>query len=134
MNMKVYKPILSSIVLASLASCSSVANLHKLAVPPAIDNAVNITEKRKALTEFEENNWHHLDLATDSIPGMSVRKAYTFLKGKKGTGIVRTSTAAVPRQQPQFYYYCASNDKSTPELPSRIRIEMVTPIQALAQT
>jgi len=88
MNMKIYKPIVSSIVLASLASCSSVANLHKLPVPPAMNNEVSIVEKKQPLTTFEENNWQHLDLATDSIPGMSVVKAHKFLAGKKGVEVV----------------------------------------------
>ncbi|WP_075340639.1 S8 family peptidase [Tenacibaculum agarivorans] len=86
--MKIYKPIVSSIVLASLASCSSVANLHKLPVPPAMNNEVSIAEKKQPLTTFEENNWQHLDLATDSIPGMSVVKAHKFLAGKKGVEVV----------------------------------------------
>ena len=38
------------------------------------------------LTTAEKNNWGHLDLVTDTIPGMSVDKAYAeIIKNKKGT-------------------------------------------------
>ncbi|SNR13921.1 S8 family peptidase [Tenacibaculum jejuense] len=86
--MRVYKPILSSIVLVSLASCSSTANIKKIVVPAGINNEVSITAKKAALTNTEKQNWQHLDLATDSIPGMSVNKAYEFLKGKKGVEVI----------------------------------------------
>lgn len=41
------------------------------------------------LTKTEKQNWGHLDLVTDTIPGMSVDKAYKELIGnKKGTKII----------------------------------------------
>ncbi len=40
--------------------------------------------KKGKLSETELQRWSHLDLAKDSIPGMSVDKAYAeLLKGKK---------------------------------------------------
>lgn len=86
--MRVYKPILSSIVLVSLASCSSTANIKKLVIPAGVNNEVVISGKKAELTETEKKNWQHLDLATDTIPGMSLHKAYDFLKGKKGVEVV----------------------------------------------
>ena len=88
MRMRVYKPILSSIVLVSLASCSSTANIKKIIIPAGVNNEVLIPAKKAELTKVEKQNWQHLDLATDSIPGMSVNKAYEFLKGKKGVEVV----------------------------------------------
>ncbi|WP_299619443.1 S8 family peptidase [uncultured Tenacibaculum sp.] len=88
MKTRVYKPILSSIVLVSLASCSSTANIKKIAIPLGVNNEVVISEKKAALTDSQKKNWQHLDLATDTIPGMSVNKAYDFLKGKKGVEVV----------------------------------------------
>ena len=32
--------------------------------------------------------WSHMDLQTDSIPGMSILKAYQFLEGKKGVSVI----------------------------------------------
>lgn len=50
--------------------------------------AQTLTKKAK-LTETELNRWSHLDLAKDTIPGMSVDKAYAeLLKGKKGTPVI----------------------------------------------
>ncbi len=45
--------------------------------------------KKTALTEQQQQRWSHLDLEKDSIPGMSVDKAYTeLLKNKKGNKII----------------------------------------------
>ena len=42
--------------------------------------------KKAPLTDQELNRWSHLDLEKDTIPGMSVDKAYNeLLKNKKGT-------------------------------------------------
>lgn len=50
--------------------------------------AQTLTKKAK-LTATELNRWSHLDLAKDTIPGMSVDKAYAeLLKGKKGVTII----------------------------------------------
>ena len=50
--------------------------------------AQTLTKKAK-LTETELNRWSHLDLAKDTIPGMSVDKAYAeLLKGKKGVPVI----------------------------------------------
>ncbi len=41
------------------------------------------------LTEAEKKNWGHLDLEKDTIPGMSVDKAYTeIIKNKKGEKVI----------------------------------------------
>jgi len=45
--------------------------------------------KKGELTENQLKRWSHLDLATDSIPGMSVDKAYAeLLKDKKGAVVI----------------------------------------------
>jgi len=45
--------------------------------------------KKGELKEPELQRWSHLDLAKDSIPGMSVDKAYAeLLKGKKGVKVI----------------------------------------------
>ena len=81
--MKLFKPFLySALAGLVLTSCKSVKNYAAIPVPVAIDNSVNISAKKAELTDFEKDNWQHLDLATDSIPGMSVDKAYKFLQGK----------------------------------------------------
>ncbi len=44
--------------------------------------------KKGKLSEEKLKRWSHLDLAKDSVPGMSVDKAYEFLKGKKGVKVI----------------------------------------------
>ncbi|NVJ88550.1 MAG: S8 family serine peptidase [Flavobacteriaceae bacterium] len=84
--MRILKPILVTAVAGLLITgCKSIANIP---VPPALDNAVNTVAKKASLTEDEKNNWQHLDLEKDTIPGMSVNKAYEFLKGKKGKVVI----------------------------------------------
>lgn len=51
--------------------------------------ATTYTAKKGKLTESELQRWSHLDLAKDSIPGMSVDKAYAeLLKDKKGVKVI----------------------------------------------
>ena len=68
----------------TLASCSSVKNL----AVPTMDTAVSITAKKGDIAEEQFNHWAHADLATDTIPGMSLDKAYKFLEGKTGVTVV----------------------------------------------
>jgi len=45
--------------------------------------------KKGKLSEIQLKRWSHLDLVKDSIPGMSVDKAYsTLLKNKKGVNVI----------------------------------------------
>jgi cell wall-associated protease len=51
--------------------------------------ATNFIGKKGELSEPELQRWSHLDLAKDSIPGMSVDKAYAeLLKGKKNVKVI----------------------------------------------
>lgn len=84
--MSFLKPFyVTTLLTVSLVSCKSV---HKLAVPVAAKNAIEISTKVGALTEMERQTWGHADIATDTIPGMSIAKAYQFLKGKPATQII----------------------------------------------
>ncbi|CAM1369726.1 Subtilase family protein [Tenacibaculum sediminilitoris] len=84
--MRVLKPVFySAVAVATLASCKTVS---KIPVPAGSNIVVNIPAKKAELTDYEQKNWQHLDLATDTIPGMSVNKAYDFLKGKKSVQVV----------------------------------------------
>ncbi|MCH3881451.1 MULTISPECIES: S8 family peptidase [Tenacibaculum] len=87
--MRVLKPIFyTAIAAVAFTSCKSVSNLTNVAVPAGMENAVLISAKKAKLTDAEKDNWQHLDLATDTIPGMSVDKAYKFLAGKQGVEVV----------------------------------------------
>lgn len=68
-----------------LASCGSGGAI----VSPAIGNIDSTPLKTQALTEEQAKNWKDMDLVSDTIPGMSVNKAYTeILKGKKGETVI----------------------------------------------
>ncbi|MEO9570541.1 MAG: S8 family serine peptidase [Polaribacter sp.] len=84
--MKILKPIFYTAVAGLfLTSCKSISNIP---VPVGSDIVINATAKKAKLTDIEKDNWQHLDLIKDSIPGMSVDKAYEFLKGKIGVEVV----------------------------------------------
>lgn len=54
-----------------------------------VENIDAVPLKVSDLTEAEKKNWGHLDLASDTIPGMSVDKAYDeIIKNKKGKKII----------------------------------------------
>lgn len=82
--MKITKSITIFALGAFAASCSSI---HKIAVPIGGIETIEIPAK-KTFTEDQINTWSHADLATDSIPGMSLDKAYQFLKGKKSVPVI----------------------------------------------
>jgi subtilisin family serine protease len=52
-------------------------------VSTPIENIDSAPLKISPLTEAEKQNWGHADLLTDTIPGMSVDRAYEELLGKK---------------------------------------------------
>ena len=68
-----------------LFGCGGTAPL----ISTPIENIDSIPLKVSELTETEKHNWGHLDLIKDTIPGMSVDKAYEeLLKRKKGKKVI----------------------------------------------
>ena len=85
--MRLLKPIIYTAVAGIfLASCKS--SINTIPVPKGSDSVFNIPAKKGVLTESEVQIWSHMDLQIDSIPGMSIAKAYQFLEGKKGTTVI----------------------------------------------
>lgn len=84
--MRTIKTITASAFAAILISgCGGTAEI--LATP--VENIDNIPLKVSELTEAEKHNWGHLDLVKDTIPGMSVDKAYAeIIKNKKGKKVI----------------------------------------------
>ncbi|UBZ15805.1 S8 family peptidase [Flagellimonas marinaquae] len=67
-----------------LMGCGSTA-----LVSTPVDNIDSVPLKVAELTDAEKKNWGHLDLIKDTIPGMSVDKAYDeIIKNKKGKTVV----------------------------------------------
>lgn len=84
--MRILKPVLyTALTSLTLVGCKSIS---KIPVPAGSNVAVTISAKKAELTDYEKDNWQHLDLVTDTIPGMSVDKAYKFLEGKEGVEVI----------------------------------------------
>lgn len=52
-------------------------------VSTPIENIDEIPLKHEPLSEDQKSNWSHLDLKTDTIPGMSINKAYSEIIGNR---------------------------------------------------
>ena len=85
-TMRTIKTIATSAFLAVLFfGCGGTAAV--LSTP--IENIDTSPLKVSELTEAEKHNWGHLDLVKDTIPGMSVDKAYAeIIKTKKGKKVI----------------------------------------------
>ena len=83
---KLIKPFLYSILLSAiLFGCGSTTGV--LSTP--IENIDTSPIKEADLSESEKNTWSHLDLVKDTIPGMSVDKAYKdIIKNRKGKTVI----------------------------------------------
>ncbi|SDG77043.1 S8 family serine peptidase [Winogradskyella thalassocola] len=65
--------------------CGSTGKILSTPIENIDSSPLKVTE----LTDAEAKNWGHLDLVNDTIPGMSVDKAYTeIIKNKKGTKVI----------------------------------------------
>lgn len=84
--MRTLKPIYLSTALAlALASCGGAKQM----ISTPIENIDNQPLKITALAEKDLQRWSHLDLVKDTVPGMSVDKAYAeLLKDKKSTTVI----------------------------------------------
>jgi len=71
-----------------LSGCSSTKNLHSVVVPDGSTTAVTTPAKKGTMSEEEIQQWPHADIYQDSVPGMSLDKAYAFVADKKGTTVI----------------------------------------------
>lgn len=83
------KPLnLSAFALLVLAGCSATLQAQ-VSAPKEFITAPAAVVKKAPVTENELKRWSHLDLIKDSIPGMSVDKAYAeLLQGKTGKKVI----------------------------------------------
>ncbi len=85
MKIKRISIVLLLTTLILFLSCGGVSEI----ISTPIKNIDTIPLKVSDLTETEKKNWGHLDLEKDTIPGMSVDKAYTeLIKRKKGEKVI----------------------------------------------
>lgn len=72
--------------LCFLFGCSAT---KKVAIPEIKETTIaDLSRKMTRLTPEQRKYWWHADLLTDTIPGISLDKAYAFLAGKKSTTVV----------------------------------------------
>ena len=80
-----FKPLYLSLALALVLSGCGSAKM----VSTPVENIDRMPLKTSPLKEKDLQRWSHLDLVKDTVPGMSVDKAYAeVLKGKKGTKVI----------------------------------------------
>lgn len=84
--MKTLRHITSLILVSTLLiGCGGTASI----INTPIQNIDATPIKVSSLTDVEKKHWGHLDLVNDTIPGMSVEKAYTeIIKNKKGATVI----------------------------------------------
>ncbi len=69
------------IIASTIISCGAPAAI----ISTPVENIDTSPLKVAELTKSEKENWGHLDLEKDTIPGMAVDRAYKeIIKGKKG--------------------------------------------------
>jgi cell wall-associated protease len=77
---KFFIALITASVLASCGTTKSITSSSSVKSPIAISNEL---KKKAALTEKELQRWSHLDIVKDTIPGMSVDRAYAELLAEK---------------------------------------------------
>ena len=75
------------LMLLILSACQT-TNISKTTAEPDDHLVSKITYKRTALSDEELKGWTRMDLAYDSIPGISVMKACADIENKKGNPLI----------------------------------------------
>ncbi|PCH77782.1 MAG: peptidase S8 [Flavobacteriaceae bacterium] len=57
-------------------------------IPSLLTATDAIVAKKGAMTPAEIKAWPHMDIFKDSVPGISLERAYEFVKGKKATIVI----------------------------------------------
>ena len=84
MNKSPFKPLASLSIGLLVMGCSTSA---VITAPPI--NYTNTAQRTSELSDSESQRWGHLDLIRDTVPGMSVDRAYSeLLKKRKGQQVV----------------------------------------------
>ncbi len=81
---------LSAALALALTSCSTQKNkLPNLSTLQPIENADHLPTRKSNLSEEDLQRWSHLDIINDTIPGMSVDRAYAeIIKDKVGNKVI----------------------------------------------
>jgi len=96
MMMRILKPITVALLATiTFISCgttktttSTTSSNDVLTEATIITVTDSVVAKKGEMSEVEIQAWPHTDVFTDSIPGMSLAKAYDFVKNKQGTAVI----------------------------------------------
>jgi len=97
--MKITKLILGFGLAITLVSCGTTKQVTSKQVInktvkysgklPSLEMVTNhVVAKKGKMTKEEIQNWPHMDIFKDSVPGMSLAKAYEFLRGRDGKTVI----------------------------------------------
>lgn len=97
--MKIYKSIfLTGLVVVLLLSCGTAQTVTQTSPPPSktpeaiIDKTpetnTQMVAKKAPMSIEEIQRWPHMDIQSDSVPGLSLAKAFEFLNGKQGKTVI----------------------------------------------
>jgi len=92
--MRILKPISAVMIAAmTLASCGTAKTTTSTTNTVVKEiNIITVTDsiiaKKGEMGKAEIQAWPHTDVFTDSIPGMSLAKAYDFVKNKQGNAVI----------------------------------------------
>lgn len=108
-------PIKINTLLLVLAGCSATLQAQTSSTKEMITAPLAVV-KKAPVSENELKRWSHLDLVKDSIPGMSVDRAYAeLLQGKKGVKvIVGIVDSGVDIEHPDLQGMIWTNSKEIP--------------------
>tara|TARA_B100001093_G_scaffold114040_1_gene106372 strand:- start:599 stop:2371 length:1773 start_codon:yes stop_codon:yes gene_type:complete len=79
------KKLIIILLFIPIVSCKTISNIP---VPKPSSYELIAIAKKVPLSEEESKVWSYSDLKNDSVPGMSLDKAYSFLQGKKGVEVI----------------------------------------------
>lgn len=110
--MNIYLKSVSIITISIVfANCSSTKIIEK----PNYIKSDLVTLKKAKLTENEKKRWSHLCLENDTIPGMSVDRAYELLKNKPSQKIiVAVIDSGIDANHPDLQPQIWTNTKEIP--------------------
>lgn len=84
------KPIyISAFAILALVGCGASKQVSNSIITSTVISAPLNIKKNVPINENDLKRWSHLDIVKDTIPGMSVDRAYSeLLKGKKGVTVI----------------------------------------------
>jgi len=86
MKIPFFKPLFVAGIAFTFAACGTT---NPILISTPVENIDEIPLKVTPLTDIQLKNWGQYDLVTDTIPGMSINKAYSeIIKNKTGNQVI----------------------------------------------